>query len=258
MLRSLWGGTRTERFANPSEAAFAALLDAFAIEWRYEPHTLIIERRGELPLAAFAPDFYLPRFSRYVELTTLRQRWVTVKHRKLRRARAACPWLRVTLLYRRDLAEILAGPRPAEPLPPGSVDRAAAEVVSRWRPAVPWLIGLGESGDALRARLGRALEMPSSSVLLERCGGAARPQIAPVPPAGADLLLCCGTLDTGLACHLALRACWRTAPRSVRVIAPRERERRRLVDLPLLVRPWEVAGERRGEGIVAGLAVAAG
>ena len=64
----------------------------------------------------FSPDFYLPELDQYVELTTLRQRLVTKKNRKLRLLRELYPDVNVRLLYRRDYQELLAkyGFGPAE------------------------------------------------------------------------------------------------------------------------------------------------
>ena len=42
-------------------------------------------------LESFAPDFYLPDLDLYVEMTTLRQKLVRKKNRKLRRLAGALP-----------------------------------------------------------------------------------------------------------------------------------------------------------------------
>ena len=56
---------------------------------------------------AFSPDFYLPDHGRYIEVTTLSQKLVTKKHRKLRRLRELQPLIDITLLYQRDYLELL-------------------------------------------------------------------------------------------------------------------------------------------------------
>src|SRR5689334_893753 len=70
------------RFAHNSERQFAKLLDFYGIEWAYEPRTFPIEfdRVGQ-PAQAFTPDFHLPAYDLYVEITTLNQRLVTKKNR---------------------------------------------------------------------------------------------------------------------------------------------------------------------------------
>jgi hypothetical protein len=59
------------------------------------------------PTLAFSPDFYLPDHDRYIEVTTLNQRLVTKKHRKLRRLRELHPEIDVQLLYQRDYLALL-------------------------------------------------------------------------------------------------------------------------------------------------------
>src|SRR5690242_9577114 len=78
-------------FAHPSEAQFARLLDFYGVAWRYEPRTFPLREQDGRVVEAFAPDFYLPDFDLYVELTTLRQSLVTYKNRKLRRLRELYP-----------------------------------------------------------------------------------------------------------------------------------------------------------------------
>lgn len=57
--------------------------------------------------SAFAPDFWLPDHDRYLEVTTLDQRLVTRKNRKLRRLRALHPGIDVELIYQRDYRHLL-------------------------------------------------------------------------------------------------------------------------------------------------------
>jgi len=55
----------------------------------------------------FAPDFYLPEYDLYIELTTMRQSLVRRKNRKLRLLRALYPDIQIKLLYRRDYQRLL-------------------------------------------------------------------------------------------------------------------------------------------------------
>ena len=59
------------------------------------------------PTWAFSPDFYLPDHHRYIEVTTLNQKLVTRKNRKLRKLREVHPLIDVTLLYQRDYLQLL-------------------------------------------------------------------------------------------------------------------------------------------------------
>lgn len=95
-------------FAHESEAEFASYLDFYQIDWRYEPICFPIDWDEEGKVTGcFTPDFYLPRFDLYVELTTMKQSLVTRKNRKLRRMRELYPDVRVKILYRRDFKGLL-------------------------------------------------------------------------------------------------------------------------------------------------------
>jgi hypothetical protein len=95
-------------FAHASEAELARILDFYEVAWQYEPHTfpILFDREGTV-LESFSPDFYLPDLDLYVEITTLKQRLVRKKNRKLRRLRELYPDLRIKLLYARDFRALL-------------------------------------------------------------------------------------------------------------------------------------------------------
>jgi hypothetical protein len=96
------------RFAHPSERLFASLLDAFGVAWAYEPRTFVLaEDDLGAPIEAFTPDFHLVDHDVYVEITTVRQPLVTRKNRKVRRLRERYPDVQLTVLYRRDVEELL-------------------------------------------------------------------------------------------------------------------------------------------------------
>ena len=62
------------------------------IEWEYEPRTFVLERdRDGNPRRRSRPDFYLPAYDLYIEITTLNQKLVTKKNRKARRLAGALP-----------------------------------------------------------------------------------------------------------------------------------------------------------------------
>jgi hypothetical protein len=95
-------------FAHNSERQFAKLLDFYQIDWDYEPTTFDIEwdREGN-PTQRFTPDFYLPTFDLYIEITTLNQKLVTKKNRKVRRLMALYPDVQCKVLYQRDYLNLL-------------------------------------------------------------------------------------------------------------------------------------------------------
>jgi hypothetical protein len=85
------------------------LLDFYGVAWEYESRTFVLEEdESGRTLVAFTPDFYLPAHDVYLEITTLDQRLVTRKHRKLRRLRELHPEVKVKLLYRRDYLALRA------------------------------------------------------------------------------------------------------------------------------------------------------
>ena len=95
-------------FANASEAEFARILDFYQIEWQYEPKSFPLERDGGGEVTeSFTPDFYLPQFDLFIELTTLKQDLVTKKNRKIRRLRELYPTVNLKILYGRDYRKLL-------------------------------------------------------------------------------------------------------------------------------------------------------
>jgi hypothetical protein len=96
------------RFAHNSERQFATLLDFYGIAWEYEPTTFVLEwDRQDQPVQAFSPDFYLPGYDLYIEITTLNQKLVTKKNRKVRRLAELHPEVKIKVLYQRDYLNLL-------------------------------------------------------------------------------------------------------------------------------------------------------
>ncbi|HEY2917230.1 MAG TPA: hypothetical protein VGI98_08465 [Candidatus Limnocylindrales bacterium] len=95
-------------FAHASEAEMSRILDFYGVEWRYEPTTFPIlwNLEGEV-VESFSPDFYLPEFDLYLEMTTLKQSLVRKKNRKLRRLRELYPDIRIKLFYARDFRAMM-------------------------------------------------------------------------------------------------------------------------------------------------------
>ncbi len=95
-------------FAHASEAEFGRILDFYQVAWEYEPTVFAIlwDLDGNV-LESFAPDFYLPDLELFIELTTLQQRLVRKKNRKVRRLRELYPGLRIKLFYARDFRALM-------------------------------------------------------------------------------------------------------------------------------------------------------
>jgi hypothetical protein len=166
-------------FAHASEAEMARILDFYDVRWAYEPTTFPIlwNLDGDV-VESFAPDFYLPELDMFLEMTTLKQRLVRKKNRKLRRLRELYPGVRIKLFYARDframmlkygrlgLAESLSG-TPGQVVP----ERAAIEVptagvavaapVELADPALPAVLVQGAAADPPRPA-DRAIPRPGS------------------------------------------------------------------------------------------------
>jgi len=99
---------RKKIFAHQSEEIFANLLDFYRIAWEYEPRSFPIQydREGN-PQEFFTPDFYLPEFDLYVELTTMKQANVTRKNRKVRLLRELYPQINIQVFYQKDFENLI-------------------------------------------------------------------------------------------------------------------------------------------------------
>ena len=115
------------QFAHNSERQFARLLDFYQIEWQYEPRSFDIDwDRDGKPLQKFTPDFYLPQFDQFVEITTMSQKLVTKKNRKARRLRELYPDIKIKILYQRDYLNLLVKYGLEEPSQGPLIDASSA------------------------------------------------------------------------------------------------------------------------------------
>ncbi|MBA2700554.1 MAG: hypothetical protein H0U58_02490 [Chloroflexi bacterium] len=167
-------------FAHASEAEMARILDFYAVRWSYEPDIFPIlwNTDGDV-VESFSPDFYLPELELYLEMTTLRQKLVRKKNRKLRRLRELYPDVRIKLFYGRDfralmlkygkvaLVDGLSGSSGQVPTPYG-------EARSGPEPPVAATADLGPDGPADPVRRGRSRRRTADAI-------SARP---PTPAAG--------------------------------------------------------------------------
>ena len=58
-------------------------------------------------MSSFTPDFYLPDLDLYVELTTMSQKLVTKKNRKVKKLRELYPDITIRLLYQKDFEDLI-------------------------------------------------------------------------------------------------------------------------------------------------------
>jgi hypothetical protein len=98
----------TTPFAHASERQFARLLDFYQIEWEYEPTSFDLERDKQGNVTQrFTPDFYLPAYDLYIEITTMSQKLVTRKNRKVRRLQELFPDVKCKIFYQRDYLSLV-------------------------------------------------------------------------------------------------------------------------------------------------------
>ncbi len=95
-------------FAHPSEETFANLLDFYRVAWEYEPKSFPVrwDKSGRA-MESFTPDFYLPEFDLYIELTAMKQSLVTKKNRKVKLLRANYPSVNIQVYYQKDLENLV-------------------------------------------------------------------------------------------------------------------------------------------------------
>ncbi|MBI2821117.1 MAG: hypothetical protein HYX74_02735 [Acidobacteria bacterium] len=95
-------------FAHSSERNFAELLSFYGIQWIYEGVCFPLVRDASGNVAeSFTPDFYLPEYDVFVEVTTLRQKLVTRKNRKIRLFRHLYPGIKLVIIYRKNFQSLL-------------------------------------------------------------------------------------------------------------------------------------------------------
>lgn len=102
------GENKNILFKHPAEEEFAHILDMYGIEWQYEPRTFPVQwdAEGNVKMA-FSPDFYLVRFDTYIEITTMDQKYVTTKNKKVKRLRELYPGININIVYKKDFNSLL-------------------------------------------------------------------------------------------------------------------------------------------------------
>ena len=253
------------RFAHPSEAEFARILDFYGVRWDYEPRSFALKWEGDRMQEMFTPDFYLPDLDLYVELTTLRQKLVTEKNRKLRSLKELYPDVNVKLLYKRDFHRILAkfgyGPLAQEELQ--GVDRAlfdAEQVQKRVRElgrqisrdyagSQPVLVGVLKGVICFMADLMRQISLPLSveTMSISRFGvneeGVKITKDLDVDIKDKHVLMVEDIVDTGMTLNYLLNYINTRQPASIKVCTLLDKKVRRLVDVPLEYVGFEIPDE---------------
>ncbi|HZQ38018.1 MAG TPA: hypoxanthine phosphoribosyltransferase [Dehalococcoidia bacterium] len=252
-------------FAHPSEAQFARLLDFYGVDWQYEPRSFPLRREGERVVEAFTPDFYLPAFDLYVELTTLRQSLVTYKNRKLRLLREQYPEINIKLLYRRDYLRLLErfgiDPRHSSVLPPvakvlvsqAELQRRVAELgaaISRdFAGSRPVLIGVLRGVVCFMADLMRVIELPITVDFLalssydEQHDRLRFTKDLDEEIRGQRVIVVEDVVDTGISLHRLLQYLQEREPAEISVCALLDKRARRLANVALSYVGFEIGDE---------------
>ncbi|MGM0438470.1 MAG: cytidylate kinase family protein [Bacillota bacterium] len=95
-------------FAHSSEKEFAKILDMHHINWKYEPTEFPLEWDAEGNITmGIRPDFYLVDYNTYIELTTMKRKYVTEKNKKIRLLRKKYPNINVKIVYKKDFHKLI-------------------------------------------------------------------------------------------------------------------------------------------------------
>lgn len=261
-------------FAHPSEREFARILDFFGIRWLYEPRSFPLRWAGERATEMFTPDFYLPDLDLYIELTTMRQRLVTKKNRKVRLLRELYPDVKVMLLYRRDYLALLAkygigGPE-MEALPvldrlledtdhilytsaqvQSRVQELGAQLARDYRDKYPLFVGVLRGVAFFMADLIRATPIHLGVDFLALSHYGSQHEDSPMrilkdldqDIRGRHVVLVEDIVDTGFTLRYLLEVLRARGPASLRVCALVDKRVRRLVDVPLDYVGFEVGDQ---------------
>lgn len=260
------GQRPAHKFAHQSEAEFARLLDFYGVRWQYEPRSfpLRFQEDGSL-LEAFTPDFYLPDYDTFIELTTLRQSLITYKNRKLRLMRERYPDITVKLINKRDYLKLLekfgVEPRGSGAIPPierilyterevqARVEELGRQITRDYtgRPLV--LVGVLRGVVPFLGDLMRRISLPVRVDYLSlspyqhddsplRFTKALEEDIT-----GAHVLVVEDIVDTGMSLHRLLQYLHRRGPASVEVCTLLDKRARRLANVRIAYTGFEIGDE---------------
>lgn len=238
-------------FAHPSEEEFAGILDFYGVTWEYEPRTFPLqEKEGRLALA-FTPDFYLPDLDLYIELTTLKQKLVTEKHRKVRLLQERYPEVRIKLLHRSDYLSLLAkyGFGPFSEVEVAGIHEVlisaaelerrvkelGAEISRDYRDREPLLIGVLRGAACFMSDLMRHISLPLTTDYIaissydgEQGGAVQITKDLVESITGRDVIVVEDIVDTGMTLNTLLETLRSRNPASLAVCSLLDKPARRL------------------------------
>ena len=242
-------------FAHPSEKEFADILDFYNIEWIYEPRAFALKWQDDRAVEMFTPDFYLPKLDLYIELTTLRQKLVTEKNRKLRRLRELYPDVNITLLYRKDFERLLAkyGQGPLAQTKAhgvGSILYSAAQIQQRvgylakqisidYKDRRPVMVGIQRGFLCFMADLIRLITVPLDIDFMAISNYSGEKSVIKITKdldidiTGRNVLIIEDIIDTGMTLSYLLNHLKAKKPDSIKICALFDRPARRIADVKL-------------------------
>ena len=251
---------------HPSEKEFADLLDYYHINYLYEPRSFPLRWDGSRVVEMFTPDFYLPEYDQYFELTTMKQNLVTQKNRKLRRVRELYPEVNVQLLYRKDLMRLMGkyGFGPLAGVSVEGTERAlfdearvhervrelGARITKDYAGEEPVLIGVLRGVVVFMADLMRAIDLPVQVEFMEitHYGEERQESIDVIRDVTTDLagrhaLVVEDIADTGLTLRYLREHLQAKGPASLRVCALLDKSVRRMTNVHLDYVGFEIPDE---------------
>ena len=95
------------KFAHYSEKLFSEHLDLFDIKWFYEPRSFPLRWGSGAIKMMFTPDFFLPEYDTYIEITTMDQKLITKKQKKIKLARKLYPQTSFKLINEKEFYNFL-------------------------------------------------------------------------------------------------------------------------------------------------------
>lgn len=253
-------------FMHESEREFAALLDYYHINYLYEPRSFPLRWNGDRVVEMFNPDFYLPEYDQYFELTTMKQSLVTQKNRKLRQVRELYPEINIQLLYRRDLMRLM-GKYGFGPLADVSVEgtervlfkqdeveaRVAAlgnQITNDYQGKDLLLIGVLRGVVVFMADLMRNVDLPLQVEFMEishygeeRGGAIDIIRDVGTEIEGRDVLVVEDIVDTGMTLRYLLDHLRSRRPNSIKVCTLLDKNVRRVADISLDYVGFEIPDE---------------
>ena len=111
--------------------------------WEYEPQSFPIGFEDGEPTKFFRPDFYLPEDDMFIEITTMNQKLVTKKNKKVKLLRKYHPDIQCKILYQRDYLHLVVKYGLEEP------DHLEEVTAPTRMPGQPEIVRLEDRGERL-------------------------------------------------------------------------------------------------------------